>query len=129
MLTASEEANTRPVFFGLPAAAAGFWIVAAALAATMLLLVVAVWPAWSTSRAPFLGLFTEPTLVVNGTGDQTWAGYAAGLRYTDQLTALDDQPLSDTTSLMRVLSQYQPGDVIAVAARGSDGTRPAAQAT
>jgi len=51
-------------------------IVAAALAATVLLLAVAASLAWQARSVPFPGLFTEPTLIVNQAGDQTWSGYA-----------------------------------------------------
>ncbi len=98
------------------------WVVTAVFAATVLLLAVAAFLGWHTTQFPFPGLFTEPTLVVNGTGDQTWPGYAAGLRYTDHLVALDGQPLESTTALMRALSRHEPGDVVTLTARGKDGT-------
>ena len=98
------------------------WIVTAVLVATFLFLVVAAILAWRTATVPFLGLFTEPTLVVNQTGDQAWAGYAAGLHIPDQLVAVDGQPLERNTALVRELSPHQPGDVVTVTARGADGT-------
>jgi len=99
------------------------WGVAAVLAATVVLLAAAAVLAWRTTQVPFPGLFTEPTLVVNGIGDQTWAGYAAGLEYTDHLIALDGQPLKDTTALMRGLSRYEPGDVVVLTARDREGAQ------
>jgi signal transduction histidine kinase len=98
------------------------WIVAVLLAATAALLAVTAFLAWRTTQVPFPGLFVEPTLVVNGTGDRTWSGYAAGLQYTDHLVALDGQPLDGTTALMRELSRHQPGDVVTLTAQGKDGT-------
>ena len=97
------------------------WIVTAVLAVATLLLAVAAFLAWHTTQIPFPGLFTEPTLVVNGTGDQTWPGYAAGLRYTDHLVALDGRPLESSTALMRELSRYAPGDAVTVTALDKDG--------
>ena len=58
------------------------WIVTAVLAVTALFLAMAAFLAWHTARVPFPGVFTEPTLVVNETGDQTWPGYTAGLLKT-----------------------------------------------
>jgi len=87
-----------------------------------LLLVAAAFLAWRSMQIPFPGLFTEPTLVVNDLGDQTWAGYAAGLHIPDHLVALDGQLLEDTTALMRTLEQYEPGDVVTLTARDTDGT-------
>ncbi len=98
------------------------WIVTAVLAVTVLLLAVAAFLAWYTTQVPFPGLFTEPTLVVNEMGDQTWPGYAAGLHISDHLVALDGQPLESTTALVRELSRYDPGAVVTLTARGKDGT-------
>jgi signal transduction histidine kinase len=97
-------------------------IVAAALAATALLLAVAAFLAWHLRSVPFPGLFTEPTLIVNQAGDQNWSGYAAGLHIPDHLIALDGRPLGSTTALMRELSHHQPGDGITLTARDRYGT-------
>ncbi|MDY7080372.1 MAG: GAF domain-containing protein [Chloroflexota bacterium] len=98
------------------------WVVVAVLATTVLLLVVAAFLAWRTTQVPFPGLFTEPTLVVNESGDPTWPGHAAGLYIPDHLIALDGRPLESSTALMRELSQYDPGDVVTLTARGEDAT-------
>ena len=98
------------------------WIVAAVLAATMVVLILAVFLAWRTATIPFPGLFTEPTLVVNGVGNDAWTGYVAGLDIPDHLIAFDGRLLQNTTALMRALSQHQPGDVVTLTARGDDGT-------
>jgi len=98
------------------------WIGAALLVVTVLLLAWAAFLAWRTMQVPFPGLFTEPTLVVNGAGDESWPGYAAGLQYPDHLLALDGQPLENTTALMQALVQYEPGDVVTLTARDKDGT-------
>jgi len=97
------------------------WVVAAVLATTVLLLAGAAFLAWRTAQVPFPGLFTEPTLVVNGAGDRTWPGYAAGLEYTDHLVAFDGRPLGSATSLMRELSRHRPGDVVTLTAQATDG--------
>lgn len=96
------------------------WIVAAVLVVSAILLVLAAFLAWRTTQTPFLGLFTEPTLIVNNLGDATWPGYAAGLHLPDHLVALDGRPLESTTALMRELAQYQPGDVVTLTAQGAD---------
>jgi hypothetical protein len=96
------------------------WVVSVVLAATVLLVVVAAFLAWRTLSIPFPGLFTEPTLVVNGLGDKNWNGYAAGLRYQDHLIALDGRPLDNTRALIQALTRYQPGDIVSITARGPD---------
>ena len=97
------------------------WVVAVVLVATVFFLIGAAFLAWRTMQVPFLGLFTEPTLVVNDVGDQTWPGYAAGLHIPDHLVALDGQPLGSSTALVSVLAQYEPGDTVTVTAQGEDG--------
>lgn len=99
------------------------WVVLAVLSVAVLLLIAAAFLAWRTTRIPFPGLFTEPTLIVNGLGDKNWNGYAAGLRYRDHLIALDGQPLSNTTALMNELARHRPGDVVSLTARRPDGTQ------
>lgn len=89
---------------------------------TAALLVVAVFLAWRTSQTPFPGLLTEPTLIVNNTGDPDWLGYAAGLRFPAHLVALDDRPFANPPALMRELSRYDVGDVVTLTARDEDGT-------
>jgi signal transduction histidine kinase len=98
------------------------WFVTVVLAAAVLLFAVAAFLAWHTSQIPFPGFFTEPTLVVNDAGNPTWPGYAAGLRLPDQVVALDERPLRNTTALMRELSRYSPGDVITLTVRGEQDT-------
>jgi len=97
------------------------WIITVALTVTAFLLVVAAFLACRAVQVPFPGLFTEPTLVVNGTGDKDWPGYEAGLRYTDHLIALQGDRLGHTTALMRALDQYAPGDEVAFTARDTTG--------
>ena len=97
------------------------WLVLAVLAVAGILLVVAAFLAWQTAQTPFPGLFTEPTLIVNESGDPRWPGYAAGLGVPDHLVAFDGRLLENTTALMRELSMQQPGDVVALTARGEEG--------
>jgi len=97
--------------FGLARLAA-----AASLVATIVLLLWAGVAAWQTARLPFLGLFTEPTLVVNGQGDRSWAGYAAGLSFPQRLTALDGRPLDGPRALVHELAAYRPGETVGVSA-------------
>ena len=97
------------------------WVVAVSLGLAGLFLVLAAFQAWRVAQVPFLGLFAEPTLIANGSGDQTWAAYAAGIQNHDQLIALDGHPLQDTSALTRLLSRYAPGDVVTLTAVGVDG--------
>ena len=118
------DANTFPDHRHFQARVSSLaWIVAAALAATALFLILAAFQAWHTAQVPFLGLFAEPSLVVNGAGDEAWAGYAAGVRFADSLVALDGQPLKHTTALMEALAQHEPGDLVTLTAIGRDGTQ------
>jgi signal transduction histidine kinase len=96
-------------------------LVLAVLVATGLVLVAAVVLAVQTARTPFPGLFTEPTLIVNESGDPDWAGYAAGLAIPDHLVALDGRLLDSTTALMRELSLHDLGDTATVTARDAEG--------
>jgi signal transduction histidine kinase len=97
------------------------WLVAAVLVVTVLLLTLAAFLAWRTMETPFIGLFTEPTLVVNGVGNEAWPGYAAGIQGADCLVALDGEPLESTTSLMQALARHKPGDVVTLTVRTKDG--------
>jgi signal transduction histidine kinase len=99
----------------------GVWLVAAVLVATVLLLALAAFLAWRTMQVPFVGLFAEPTLVVNGVGDKAWPGYAAGIQGADCLVALDGEPLESTTSLMQALARHKPGDAVTLTIRIKDG--------
>ncbi len=96
-------------------------IVTAALVATILLLGVAAFLAWRVTQIPFPGFLAEPTLVINGMGDPSWPGYAAGVSYRDHLIALDGRPLHHTTALVRELAQYEAGDTILLTVRDSAG--------
>ncbi len=97
------------------------WFVLAVLVATVLVLLAAAVLAVQTARTPFLGLFTEPTLIVNESGNPDWAGYAAGLTIPDHLVALDGRLLDGATALMRELSLHDVGDTVTVTARDGEG--------
>ncbi len=86
-------------------------------------MIAAAFLAWRTTRVPFPGLFTEPTLIVNDVGDEDWPGYAAGLTPPDQLVALDNQPLEHSRALMEALSGHEIGDTITLTAQAPDGSR------
>ncbi len=99
------------------------WGVATVLATTVIFLAVAGFLGWRTFQTPFPGLFTEPTLVINGAGNPDWPGYTAGLSFPEQLVALNGQPLEGSTALMRDLSRYEPGDVVVLTTQEKDGTQ------
>lgn len=98
-------------------------IVVALLAASVVLLIAAVFLAWRVTQVPFAGLFTEPTLVINDVGNPNWPGYAAGLHAPFRLVAVDGEPLEHATSLMPALAQYEPGDLVTLTVRSPDGTQ------
>ena len=81
-------------------------IVALLMLVAALVLVVALVQAIQTVRQPFLGAFVEPTMIVNGVGDENWSGRAAGLDYPDRLTRLDGQALAHPSSLYDLLPDY-----------------------
>jgi len=93
---------------------------------TALLLFSAVFLVWAaimavqTTRLPFPGLFTEPTLVVNNLGSMAWSGYAAGLRLPDQLIAIDGQSLNHPTALIEALRVRQVGETVTFTVRHAE---------
>ena len=90
------------------------WVVIGVLVFAAITLIIAAWWAWQAAKSPFLGVFVEPTLVINGVEKDVLPGYQAGLRYTDQIVALDDHPIETPTTLWDVLLAYAPGDVVTV---------------
>ena len=93
------------------------WLVAAIVVLTIILLLAAAFSALKFRRQPFLGLFTEQTLVINGVGEREWSGYAAGLHIPERILALDGHPLADSADLWRTLSRYSPGDTVVLTVR------------
>lgn len=76
-----------------------------------------------TARRPFLGAFVEPTLVVNGIGDDAWNGRAAGLNLPDRLVELGGQPLTHPRALEDELSRRQVNDIVTLTVEQPDGQR------
>jgi signal transduction histidine kinase len=89
----------------------------ALLVAVAALLMLATLQAMHVHPQPFLGLFTEPTLVVNGVGDRTWSGYAAGIDRPDQVVAVDGRRLGSSAALAEALADYRPGATVTVTVR------------
>jgi signal transduction histidine kinase len=84
-------------------------------------LLIAAYSALQVARLPFPGLLAEPSYIVNDSGNPAWTGYAAGLRFPDQIVALDGQPLSRPTSLFAAMVDHQVGDVVRLTARDPYG--------
>ncbi len=93
------------------------WLVLALLILSAATLVGAAVLAARFLRLPFPGLFTEPTLVVNGLGSPTWSGHAAGLRFPDRLVAIDGEPLNHPTALVEALRTRRVGETVTFTAR------------
>lgn len=93
------------------------WLLVVLLILSAATLVWALALAVQMLRVPFPGLFTEPTLVVNGLGPMNWSGYVAGLRLPDQLVAIDGEPLDSPTALVKALRTRQPGQTVTFTAR------------
>lgn len=129
-LTSLEDENERQTrHIDLSEVIPQVWIVAAALALAIIVLIVAAFLAWRVSQTPFPGFFVEPTLVANGLEDAAWSAYDAGLRVHDQITALDEQPLRTSGALMRALAQRAVGDRVTVTVMGLDGQQREFQTT
>jgi signal transduction histidine kinase len=74
---------------------------------------------------PFIGIITEPTLVVNGagpTGSETWSLYDQGIRAGDQIIAVKNTPVSSTQEIMSLLRTNFAGESVPVTIRKADGT-------
>ena len=74
---------------------------------------------------PFIGGFFEHSMILNGSnttaGRPPWGLYAQGYAFTDQLVAIDNQPVSNAAELGAVLGKIEAGDSIPVLLITSDG--------
>ena len=103
--------------------------VALLLAVAVLVYVAALVLAVRVTHRPFLGVFVEPTLVVNAVGESRWTGRAAGLNLPDRLVALDGQRLTHPWSLYEVLGRYRVGDRVTLTVERPEGGRREVQVT
>lgn len=90
----------------------------AALGAALIAPLLAV----SWAKTPFAGFLTDPTLVVNGSGDQNWAGRAAGVDYPQQVQRVNGAVVTNSSSLASALSRHGVGQRVSVTTRMPDGS-------
>ncbi len=77
-------------------------LVAIAIAVAMLVLT----PFWAVgwSREPFLGLLLEPNNIVSQIDEAGWPARGAGAAWSDQLIALNGQPMADVDAVRTFLT-------------------------
>ncbi|MFW9998355.1 MAG: PDZ domain-containing protein, partial [Candidatus Odinarchaeota archaeon] len=79
------------------------------------------WLAWRWSRAPFLGVLLEHTMVVSDMHGQGWSGWLAGLANPDRILEVNGQTVSNAAELERVLKATGPGNQVTLTVEGRDG--------
>lgn len=88
------------------------------LFATLAVYLAAPMLAASWLKTPFIGGFVEQTMLFNGTGSSEtpsqWGAVNQGLRFGNQLLAIDGLPVSDAAELQAALAGYQPGDEVSL---------------
>lgn len=66
------------------------------------------------AQTPFLGIFIDPNLVVNDSGEPGWPtqGELPVLSYPDRITAVDNQPVTTEEAFQAALAEKQPGETV-----------------
>jgi signal transduction histidine kinase len=94
------------------------WVVVMTLVTAVLVLVVAAFLAWQTTRLPFPGFLAEPTYNPIEVGDPDWP-YKTSSVY---LVAFAGRPMTNTFSLVETLRAHRIGDRVTVRVREVGGT-------
>ena len=84
------------------------------------------------AQTPFLGIFLDPNLVVNDSGEADWPtqGDDPLLSYPDRITAVDGQPVGSIDAYLATLAGKEIGETVALTLDtppsdiGIDTTRP-----
>jgi signal transduction histidine kinase len=74
---------------------------------------------------PFIGAFTDNTLVTNGVGPQpapaSWSLFSQGVGFGDQIVLADSQPVRSYTEFRSILLRHYPGETIPLVLRSPSG--------
>ena len=82
---------------------------------------IAPWLAWHWTRAPFMGVLLEHTMVVSDMCGQGWSGRLAGLASPDRFLEVNGQAVPNAAELGRVLKAAGPGNQVTLTVEGQDG--------
>lgn len=82
---------------------------------------IAPWVAWRWTRAPFMGVLLEHTMVVSDMYGQGWSGRQAGLVSPDRILEVKGQAVPHSAELGRVLKAAGPGNRVTLTVEGQDG--------
>ncbi len=82
---------------------------------------IAPWLAWRWTRAPFMGVLLEHTMVVSDMYGQGWNGWLVGLASPDRILEVNGQAVSNAAELGRVLKAIGPGNQVTLTVEGQDG--------
>lgn len=89
------------------------------------------------AQAPFLGLFIDPNLIVNDSGEPAWPTQEAAplLSYPDRITAVDGEPVATIEAYLAALAGKRLGETVSLTLTqplpetGIVPTRPEAERT
>jgi hypothetical protein len=79
------------------------------------------WLAWHWTRAPFMGVLLEHTMVVSDMYGQGWSGRLAGLASPDRILEVNGQAVPNAAELEPVLKAAGPGNQVTLTVEGQDG--------
>jgi signal transduction histidine kinase len=100
------------------------WLVLVYQGITFLAIVIAVILAFQWIQTPFIGAFVEHSMVFNGVGSPSnspeWELFKE-VKWKDQLTAINGQPVRSALEMQEVLRQFSPGDTIPITVKTAEG--------
>ena len=73
------------------------------------------------TRAPFLGVFSFPRLVVNDVYNPAWIGRQAGFEFGDRIVSIDGEAVVTGRELTSLLNQKQVGTSVSVSVEAESG--------
>ncbi len=90
------------------------------LGLALLMFILTPFWAWDWYHAPFAGFLVEPNNILSQISGKDWQGKALGLEWSDQLVALNQQPIENTAEMYNFLRQNGWQDFEASFYRRSD---------